>query len=222
MAEREIAKMHSPNLNALSMVALAHAYAGETELAMAEVRESLDREIKLVGEDDAVVSVNGSVQYVLGDLEAAEIGFRRNSDAFARAGETGARSTMEGDLALARFDLGRPDEEVITAAETCRTLAARDDVASQILWREATALVAARNRRFDEARTLIGEALELADRTDFPYQRGLTERDKGWIEEMAGDLGAARSAYARALGFFDGKGDVVDAQRMREALARVS
>ncbi|HLB45130.1 MAG TPA: AAA family ATPase, partial [Candidatus Limnocylindrales bacterium] len=221
IADSEMGRMHSPHALTQGIVALARAMAGDADRALEEVRAALARRTELVGADRAVVFTSGFVEYVVGDLDAAEAALRRNSDALAAGGETGARSTVEGLLALTLFDLGRANADVLAATELCRTLTAEGDAVSQVLWRESAALVAGRAGQFDEARALIAAAIERVDRTDFLYLRGVASRDRGRIAEMAGEAAPARAAYATALDYFEQKGDVVDAKRMRDALARL-
>jgi tetratricopeptide (TPR) repeat protein len=221
IAEREMSSMHSVHAPGLGIVALARALGGDRERARADIRDAVARRVEVLGAERAVVFTSGWVEYVLGDLDAAEAAFKRSSAAFAASGETGARSTTEGLLAVTLFDLGRSDEEVLAAAERCRALSAEDDAVSQVLWREATALVAARGGHVDEAQRLISDAIELADQTDFLHLRGLNQRDRARIDQMAGDFDTAREAYERALDYFERKGAVLDAQRMRDALAEL-
>jgi tetratricopeptide (TPR) repeat protein len=128
---------------------------------------------------------------------------------------------MFGFRARARFEQDAPDEEVIGYAEECRRLAAADDMVSQLQWRAALALVAARAGRIDEAKRWIAEATAILDETetDFLWELGLTAQDRGYVYEQAGEIEEASRAYEQALGYFEQKGDVMDAARARERLA---
>jgi len=80
------------------------------------------------------------VEILAGDRVRAEVLLREGSSELARLGETGYLSTNEGQRALILIDLDRlPD--ATDATRVCRRTAARDDVASQALWRSAEALL---------------------------------------------------------------------------------
>jgi class 3 adenylate cyclase/DNA-binding transcriptional ArsR family regulator len=81
--------------------------------------------------------------YALDDLPGAVRLADEASADLERRGETGARSTMFGLKSWALVLLGR-DEEAAAAAAEARRLGAEDDAVTQIQWRSATSIVAAR------------------------------------------------------------------------------
>jgi tetratricopeptide (TPR) repeat protein len=158
---------------------------------------------------------------ILGDLEAAETALEHTIRVLELLGETGQRSTMFGFRARNAFDLARPESEIVAYAEECRRLAAADDTVSQVQWRAALAVAAARAGRADEAKRLIDDAQTLIekDEADFTYEIALTAQDRGYIHAQSGEINDARRAYQEALALFEQKGDVMDAARVRERLA---
>jgi class 3 adenylate cyclase/tetratricopeptide (TPR) repeat protein len=198
--------------------ALGLAMAGQPDLARQDAAEGISRIEALIGVGRAAVFTSGVVEYVIGDLAAADEAFARTSAIYEAQGETGSRSTIAGFRALTKLELDHELDEIVALAEQCRDLAAINDAASQVVWRQVLALVAAREGRLDEAHRLIEEATSSVDETDFLYLKGLVARDRGRIAEMVGDKEAAAESYRLALSNFEQKGDVVDAQRIRDAL----
>jgi tetratricopeptide (TPR) repeat protein len=221
---REVAQMPSPETvgDTLGMLAIARAMAGDADQARADIQGALRRRTEVIGPERAAIFAEGLVEYILGDLVAAESALRRTTEHLEQGGETGARSTLLALLALVLFELGRRDDDIQPVIDRCRTLASDADAVTQTFWRDVQALLEARNGRLAEARALISGAAEIAGRTDFLYMKGIVERDRARIEEIAGQPDAARAAYQAALDFFERKQDVVDAGQMREALARLN
>lgn len=160
----------------------------------------------------------------LGDLAAADREATWSISVLERMGETGQRSTIHGFRARISFELGRPDEAVVADAEECRRLAQVDDAVSQLQWRAALALIAARAGRIDEAKRWIDEGAAFIDAsgTDFLYEQALTAQDRGYIHQQAGELGDARRWYEKARQMFEQKGDVMDAARVKVKLAALN
>ncbi len=204
--------------------AFGHAMAGNAAQARADIEEMLRIRRELADPTLAWAFNSTPVEQVLGDLDAAEEFGRATVAVLEKTGETGQRSTIFGFRARIAFDRGRPDSEVIAFAEECRHFAAADDTVSQLQWRAALALVAARAGRTDEAKRLIDEATEMfeANESDFVYELGLTAQDRGYIHGAAGEVDEARRWYQRALELFESKGDVMDAARVSQRLAELS
>jgi tetratricopeptide (TPR) repeat protein len=201
--------------------ALAHAWAGHGTAAREDIRQTLAIRSELQNPEVAWVFSEAPVESVLGDLEAADRAARWNIKTLERLEETGQRSTMYGFAARNLFEMGRPDADILADIEQCRQLAQPDDVVSQLQWRAALALVAARAGRIDEAKRWIEEGASIieAEGVDFVWEQGLTWMDRGYVHMRAGEVEDARSAYGRALELFEAKGDVMDAARARERLA---
>jgi class 3 adenylate cyclase/tetratricopeptide (TPR) repeat protein len=202
-------------------LALARAMAMDPG-ATAHAAEAIRMRTEVMGSEELAHSfAAGEVELMLGDLAAAEAAHRRTAAVLERLGETGERSTIAGMLALVLFERGRPDEEVLEHVELCRTLASEDDAVAHAQWRHLLALVAARAGRFEEAWRLIGEATAIVEQTDFVWFRGAIARDRGRIHDWAGEREAAGAEYETALSLFERKGDLADAERVRQMLARL-
>jgi class 3 adenylate cyclase/tetratricopeptide (TPR) repeat protein len=219
IAERNLAQTRSRMAMAaiIASRALARAMAGDSRGARADIAEAMRLRIEVLGEGRAHVFTAGGVEDALGDLAAAEAAYRATATALEAKGETGGRSTIVGDLALVLFERGRPDDEVVELVELCRTLASPDDAVAQA--HHVRALVEARAGRHVEASRLIADATAIVEQTDFTWLRGVIAGDRGRLHEWAGDLDAARAEYEQALKLFEDKGDVMDAERVRQLMA---
>jgi class 3 adenylate cyclase/tetratricopeptide (TPR) repeat protein len=226
MADELIASVGSQVTRAHMMQerALAHAWNGDAAAAHADLADALLIE-RDIGDPELAWAFSATpVEMVLGDAEAAEREVISAIRVLERMGETGQRSTMHGFRARILFDLGRSDAEITADVEECRRLASADDSVSQLQWRAALALVAARAARIDEAKRWIEEGAAFIETggCDFVYEQGLTAQDRGYIYVQAGELDVARRWYERALELFEQKGDVMDAARVRQRLAALS
>lgn len=221
LADAELARNRSRPAVAelLQHRALAYAMNAEPEHARADVEQSRRIRTELFGPERAAVYTAGIVEELIGDLPAAEASYRATSAVLEAMGETGGRSTILGYLGVMLFDLGRPDGEVGTLGDECRSLATDGDVLAQAQWRQVLALVSARSGDSDRGEELIAEAESLMARTDDLRFRGLIARDHGRVRQYARDNRAARSNFGRALRFFEEKGDVVDTARIKRLLA---
>jgi len=209
-----------PRANMLHLRGLAHAMNGDSAAAHRDVADSMAIRRELGDPELAWAFCAAPIEMVLGDLRAAEREATHNITVLERMGETGQRSTMLGFRARALFDLGRPDDAVLADAEACRRLAQTDDAVSQLMWRAASALVAARAGRIEEAKRWIEDGAPYIEGSgsDFVYEQALTAQDRGYIHTQAGELDDARRWYERALALFEAKGDVMDAARMHDTL----
>jgi len=221
-AELEIIRAERPRAVMLANRAMGSALAGDAAAARQDSADARSILMQVVGHEDAWLFPLGEVEYINGDLRAADDSLSQSIESLRRRGETGARSTLLGMRALVLFELDQPDDVIDAVLQECIETASLDDVVSQAIWREASALVAAREGSAAEAERLIGEADDWARSTDFPVMLGRIARDRGRIAEMRGDTAAAAVAYKAALGQFEMKGDLPDSKRMRDALARLS
>jgi class 3 adenylate cyclase len=201
--------------------ALAHAWNGDADAAHADLAEALRIERDIGDPELAWAFCAPLVEMVLGNHEAAEREVVATIKVLVRLDETGQRSTMHGFRARNSFDLGRSDAEISADVDECRRLASADDAVSQLQWRAALALIAARAGRTDEAKRWIEEGAVFVESggSDFVYEQGLTALDRGYIHQQATEIEDAHRWYARALELFELKGDVMDAARTRAKLA---
>jgi tetratricopeptide (TPR) repeat protein len=106
------------------------------------------------------------------------------------------------------------DELAATSAE----LAAGDDLITQAMWRGVRARAALRRGRAEEAESLAREAVALASRTDFVNHRADALADLGMVLRALGPNAGAQAAFDEALALYEGKGNVVAAERLRADL----
>lgn len=122
----------------------------------------------------------------------------RSVETLERLGERNLRSTAVAFLGEALVRLGDL-EGADAAAEQCRTLAAQDDGASQMLWRQVRAKVLAARGDLPGAREMAREATAIADGTEFLTMIGVAHLDLALLLDAAGDeQGAARARETSA------------------------
>jgi hypothetical protein len=145
---------------------------------------------------------------------------REGSSELARLGETGYLSTNEGQRALILIDLDRLGDAT-DATRVCRRTAARDDVASQALWRSAEALLRSHDEQHADAVALAREACALQDTTDFLDDRAVVRAVLGRVRIAAGDSRGGLQELVDAAELFDQKGMVQSAAETRERIAQL-
>jgi tetratricopeptide (TPR) repeat protein len=101
-------------------------------------------------------------------------------------------------------------------------LAAVDDLLTQVLWRGVRARALAGRGCLDEAERLAGEAVALAERTDFINHKGDALVDFAIVLRQAGRIDDAREALAEGLRFYELKGNTVGAGKARTELAALA
>jgi hypothetical protein len=134
--------------------------------------------------------------------------------------ETNYPSTVSGEFALLLCQFGQFDG-AFERAECCRRLARPDDVASQILWRTAEALVCIDRGAQHEAVSLAREAIpRLADTGMIEY-RGHASRALAHALAKAGRQTEAVASASEAIGFLEQNGLFVSAARARAQLKEI-
>jgi len=163
-------------------------------------------------------SIEGArVEVLAGDLDAAEQLLRADEVELAALGERYFRSTIVGLLANVLESKGALDE-ADRYAELARDLADDDDTDSQVLWRTARAKLLARYERAEEAIAMAGEAVALVDETADLDARGDVHADMALVLARVGMASEAREELARALGYYEAKGDLAAAAAVRNRL----
>jgi tetratricopeptide (TPR) repeat protein len=204
---------------AVTEAALAHLEAMRGNFEVARVRYRRSR--ALLEEFGwrhlaALTSLDSApVEMLADDLEAAERELRKDYQTLERMGEHNYISTTTGMLAEVLYRQGRYEESA-DLANACRELASPDDVASQFLWRCVQAKLLARDRQFQQADSVIAEAIELLDGSDWLDGQGGGFMDLAEICRLGGRIGDALEALAQASARFSEKGSVVSARRADE------
>ena len=207
---------------AILLRTLGHLHAMRGEFATA--REEYQRARAMLEElgwtfQAALTSLDsGPIEMLSGDLVAAETELRRDYDALDRLGERNYITTVAAYLAEALYRQGRY-EDADTLAAFSATVAAVDDLGTQLLWRGVRAKLTAREGRFEEAERIGREAVELSRRSDGPVGQADALMDLAGVLRTGGRGDDAASAATEALGLYEGKGNVVSASLARAFLA---
>jgi class 3 adenylate cyclase/tetratricopeptide (TPR) repeat protein len=161
--------------------------------------------------------VSGPIEMLAGDPVAAEAELRHDYETLHRLGERNYISTVAGYLAEALLLQGR-DGEAGTFAAFSAEVAAPDDLASQVLWRGASAKLLARAGKLEEAERLAREAVELIRPADDPIDLANALSDLGEVLRKGGRYDEAARAADEALRLYEQKGNVVQAATARRFL----
>ena len=159
-----------------------------------------------------------AVEWLAGDLEAAERDLRRDYETLAALEETYLMPTVAGCLARMLCLQGRFDE-ADEFARVAEAVAAADDISSQALWRTARAQVLAKAGDVDAGVVLAGEAVELLRATDFLVTLGDALTELASVLEDAARGRDAAAALVEAVALYERKGNVAAAAAARERLA---
>jgi tetratricopeptide (TPR) repeat protein len=160
------------------------------------------------------------VERLAGDVDAAAAELRRDRELLEAMGETYLRSTITAYLAKLLAEAGRL-EEAAPLAEEARSIADEEDVATQAVWRLATARVmAAQDPALAEA--LVTEALELVRATDARLLEAEALQDLALVQRAVGRESAARTLLEQAAAIRRAKGDVVGSAGVEALLAELA
>ncbi len=167
-----------------------------------------------------VSETEGSIEMLAGDPVAAERAWRSGFDAAVEFGEQGFQPTVAALLAHALVAQDRLEEadRFTTLSEAS---AAGDDVASQVLWRTARALILAASGKHSEGEPLAREGLGLAETTDDVNMHADALVDLAAVLTAGQRTGDAAGVLDRAIDLYQGKGNVAGAEiarRRRDAL----
>jgi class 3 adenylate cyclase/tetratricopeptide (TPR) repeat protein len=199
-------------------IAMLEAMRGDFERARrlcAESRatlEELGQKLRAV----ALQGYVGTIELLAGDPVAAEALFRSALEALEPLGEQLNMRSTAARLAEVLGQLGR-EEEAEHFAELSRATAPRDDLVTQVRWRAALATVLARRGEHAGAEELAGEALSLAEETDWLNMRGDAQICLAGVLAAAGKEEEARVAAQAAARLYKTKGNLVSAVRAEAA-----
>jgi tetratricopeptide (TPR) repeat protein len=126
-----------------------------------------------------------------------------------------------GQLASSLCSLGRLDE-AIELTVTAEAITPNDDVAAQMLWRQARARILARRGDHGEAKRLARGAVALAEDTDMVNFQADALADFAEIDRLAGRTDEAREHLEQALALYEQKGNLAAAASVRRELDRLA
>ena len=158
------------------------------------------------------------IERLAGDLAAAERELRRDYQTLTDLGERYFLSTVAGELARVLYAQGRLDEAEQMSRHT-QQLADSDDIASQTLWRTVQAKLLARRGNSDGALILVGEAIEMLERTDATLAQAETLVDLAEVLRQSGRQDDADGVLEDAIALFEVKGNLVAAEALRTPAA---
>jgi tetratricopeptide (TPR) repeat protein len=161
-------------------------------------------------------TVDRSVQTALlaADYETAVVLAREHCRLMEEEGDLGALATSRTYLAQALYGLGRLDDAEAEARQAA-ALGARDDVLTQMVWRQVTSKVLACRGEYDQAERLAREAVGLAQPTDGIVEKGDAWADLAEVLERAGKHDEAADALEQAVALYERKGSIASVESVR-------
>ncbi|MFN2628746.1 MAG: adenylate/guanylate cyclase domain-containing protein [Gaiellaceae bacterium] len=159
------------------------------------------------------------IEMLAGDPGRAEVALSDAAESLDQMGERYLLSTVTAMLARAVYAQDRLDE-AIALTQRAQELAGEDDVETQALWRSVRAKSFARYGRFDEAKMLVQDALQMVLATDSSVMKVEALVDLGEVLRELGDDTAAW-AFREALQLAERKGNLVAAAEARTQLGRL-
>jgi predicted ATPase/DNA-binding SARP family transcriptional activator/class 3 adenylate cyclase len=203
----------------MAVLALLEAMRGDLERGRRASRRAREM-METLREGRALTIVPafmGRFELLVGDAEAAERELRPEYELLEKLGERFYRSSVSALLAEALYAQGRLDEaETLTA--TAATLAGKDDVEAQMLWRCVRAKVLSQKGDVDSAKRLAGEAVGLARATDSEQALGDALAVLAEVLQASGRAADAAAALEEAMGLYQLKGSVAFAAKARASL----
>jgi class 3 adenylate cyclase/tetratricopeptide (TPR) repeat protein len=161
---------------------------------------------------------SAQIEFLAGDLPAAERLLRADHDALTAMGERSLLPSVDGRLARVLYMLDRfgEAEEI---ARSAQSMSMEDDLDAQAMWRSVLAMILARTGRTDEAVRLGEEAVELRRRSDAIVYLADTLTDFSEVLRFTGRDDEVRAVRNEALRLYELKGDIVSAGRLRTLLS---
>jgi tetratricopeptide (TPR) repeat protein len=162
----------------------------------------------------------GGLEALAGDLDAAELSFRRGMEMLEAIGELGFRSTQAVSLAYVLYDQGR-FAEAAEMVDLSEGLGASDDVVNQINGRGIRAKLLGREGRIEDAVAMAEEAAAMTDGIDFWDPLTSAWENLGEVYRLAGQRDDAVRALRQALDVCERKGAVAAVELIRPKLTEV-
>ena len=160
------------------------------------------------------------IAVLAGDPESAAEYLRQTCDAYEASGNTSVLATYAPLRGRILCSLGRHDEAEPLAAKG-RELCGPDDLLTESLWRQTTALLHSHRGDHEEAERLARDATSYADRTDSLRLQGDALVVVGEVLDAARRRDDVVFAWHEALDRYERKGIIPLVRRVRERLAAV-
>jgi class 3 adenylate cyclase/tetratricopeptide (TPR) repeat protein len=197
-------------------IAMLEAMRGEFERARALCAESRAI-LEELGQKLRAVALQGyiaMIEVLAGDLVAAERLYRSALETLQPLGEQPNMRAIAARLGDVLVQLDRLDDAE-RFVQLSRETAPPDDVHTHVRWRIALASVLARRADYAGAQALAGEAVAIADQTDWLSLRGDARLCLATTLAAAGKEDESRAAAHAAARLYESKGNLVSAQRAR-------
>jgi DNA-binding SARP family transcriptional activator/tetratricopeptide (TPR) repeat protein len=192
------------------------AMLGRFEEAWAIARPAGDQQREFTGDLGGELEL-AEICMLEGDYEAAASYFRRLCDLVRARGNRGQLSTSAPLLGRSLCRLGRYDEaEAPTALG--RELGTKQDVMTQVLWRQVQAIVDAHRGEHRVAEILAREAVAISERTDGLNLQGDALCDLAEVLAVAGRSDEAATALEKALDRYQRKQNLAMVAQARPRL----
>jgi tetratricopeptide (TPR) repeat protein len=168
----------------------------------------------------ATSGLEGEIELLAGDAEAAERVLREGFELLESIGETGYLSTIASTLAAAIYRQKRY-EEAERFSEVSEQNAAAGDLASQVGWRSTRATVLAQRGEAEQAEDLARGAVDIARRTDHLNMHAAALLALADVLAIGGRPAHAFPIIEEARVLYDRKGNLVMAEKARTLLAEL-
>jgi tetratricopeptide (TPR) repeat protein len=205
--------------------AIAHLHAMEGDFSTArEITGQVRRTLEELGAnfDAALVSLDsGPIEMMAGEPDAAVRELQRDYETLDGMGERNYITTNAAYLAEALYRSGRADAASAYASFS-ETVAAADDLLTQLLWRGVRGKLLARSARFDDGVEVAREAVRLAHTSDDPTAQGNALADLAEVFMLGGRGSEASTALDAAMARFESKGNLSAASEARRRLDQVA
>ena len=159
-------------------------------------------------------AILGEVELLAGEVDAAEQIFRALCTELDEMHAYSNLASTAGCLAEALFAQGRLDD-ADEATRIAEKHSAIDDLDARLLWMPVRAKLSAARGAFDEAEGLARDAVGLSNSSDALNRRAKAERDLGAVLGLSGRTSEAASAFERATGFYELKGNLAGSAQVR-------
>lgn len=205
--ERLIAESSRPRPETLMRLSLALAFRDEAHGA----RENIDKGLRLAREVGGAFRVADSEVYAgaaflyMGDARAAVLHLHQAVVGLRKIGESSVRSTAVALLGEGMLRIG-DQSGALDAVEESRGLAAEDDLATQMAWRQVNAKILLARGELGAAREVIDEAVRIAESTDFLVMAAFVHLDAAEILMASGEWQRASGEESKAFSLLRRKG----------------
>ncbi len=208
--------------------ALANEQLRATALAMLgrtdEARSVIANAVRELEDRGAQVTIGEAlgfgalvIELLAGDADAAVAAGEEGCRLLEATGEVSFVSAVAGMLARALVAAGRLDAADLWARRASE-LSTSDDLASEMIWRQAQALVLAHRGEHTAAKKLAQEAVSIGAQTQHLNEQGETYWDLATVLVLGDQPAEAAEALREALDRYERKENLVMAERARRKL----